>query len=788
MASRWSELEAFSPFAPEEGREREAPAYEHEASYGSPFAPPSAAPELEDEGDAPTAAQQEWEVEELEAPHDAEDAYDAAPAEPELERWEEEHDHAPGVATEHEHVCRECGQGMEAFAALESPIAGEDEQWEVDEEYESPFFTPELESEVEPPAHVADGMRALAVEWARRVPASTAEKMLEWLERDRAETRTYAIRRFGTKYTDEALDRAWLVSRQEQMQFNHDQKVPALAGFRPPAARMALVDGAQHVSGAVVAKGKDSRITALLDRFAGMVKARAKGVSFTTYPDHGGSFAGHGLSADVWVPGGTDARGFYKPDAVVALLRVIHAVSRELGVEWRVLYNDYKVADAVNRERGRRHVVFMGAVTGRVNGRKSLIWHGPHPLINHLHLDITPGVTYAGGGAASTSGTATPPVPAPTTTTTGTAPSGATVRFAQRVLVAAEGEKLAVDGDLGPMTRAALARFRAKYELGSGGTLDERTDLALVQRALEELAQQSMFARAGTRDPATDAAIGRFRAERRLSGTGIDAALRAALADALAARSGSRAPTPAPRAASPGLDPATAARIEQYRALAVEIGPRHGIEPALIMGVIAAESAGKPQTVSGSGWRGLMQAGRDAAQHDPRTSITTGAAKLAKFRTWMTSILAKHGLTFDRLPDAEQVRVLALAYNAGQATVGRALGYAAQAGDVSRWLDAEHYRRALLVTGAYSVKAASRCLGGATGAARDALVREGEAERVARSHKGKRGWASAADPGPWAQAVAALPPVVACAIEFKHANSPRYAAKILAWRDHFRRS
>ncbi|BDI06685.1 hypothetical protein CATMQ487_36550 [Sphaerotilus microaerophilus] len=111
------------------------------------------------------------------------------------------------------------------------------------------------------------------------------------------------------------------------------------------------------------------------------------------------------------------------------------------------------------------------------------------------------------------------------------------VRFAQRVLSAAEGERLADDGDLGRMTRAALERFRTKYQLGAGSALDTRTALALAQRALEEIAQSSIFARVGIRDSNTDQAVAAFRAQHGLGFGGlVDAATRRALTDALAAR------------------------------------------------------------------------------------------------------------------------------------------------------------------------------------------------------------------------------------------------------------
>jgi peptidoglycan hydrolase-like protein with peptidoglycan-binding domain len=110
------------------------------------------------------------------------------------------------------------------------------------------------------------------------------------------------------------------------------------------------------------------------------------------------------------------------------------------------------------------------------------------------------------------------------------------VRFAQRVLNATENERLDADGKLGRLTRAAVARFRSKYGLGAGDVLDDQTGLALAQRALEELAQQSMF-QIGVRDAKTEQKLADFK---RMRGVGfdatVDAATRAALGEALARR------------------------------------------------------------------------------------------------------------------------------------------------------------------------------------------------------------------------------------------------------------
>lgn len=109
------------------------------------------------------------------------------------------------------------------------------------------------------------------------------------------------------------------------------------------------------------------------------------------------------------------------------------------------------------------------------------------------------------------------------------------VQFAQRVLNAVQGEKLDDDGKLGPLTRAALERFRSQNGLGSGPALDSTTQVALVQRALEEIARQSIFGEIGVLDGTTTEAISAFKRQRGIGqDASLDAGLRRALTQALA--------------------------------------------------------------------------------------------------------------------------------------------------------------------------------------------------------------------------------------------------------------
>ncbi len=229
------------------------------------------------------------------------------------------------------------------------------------------------------------------------------------------------------------------------------------------------------------------------------------------------------------------------------------------------------------------------------------------------------------------------------------------------------------------------------------------------------------------------------------------------------------------------------AGVERYRSLAESAAAKYGVDSALILGVIAAESGGNKDLVAESGYTGLMQAGKGEAHKQPAKSIDAGAKKLRDFRVIMEAVLKRRGQRYDRLPEAEQLRLLALAYNAGPVTVAKALQYAAEAGTPARWLEDEHYKRALLFTGAYSIRQASTaCFKGVNPSEQPSRMRE--AMRIWNQWRlgtKKANWRKLEDPPPWPDVSKMLPPLVVCAINFKHRNSPKYAAKILAYRDRF---
>jgi hypothetical protein len=101
------------------------------------------------------------------------------------------------------------------------------------------------------------------------------------------------------------------------------------------------------------------------------------------YKGHGGQyFAGKGFSVDLLLTGAPlDVRGFYTVSTAVKFLTALDTTATAMGARWRVLYNDYTVAQQVNAATGFTNVGFWGD-----SNFPSLNWHGP--LVLHMHLDL----------------------------------------------------------------------------------------------------------------------------------------------------------------------------------------------------------------------------------------------------------------------------------------------------------------------------------------------------------------------------------------------------------------
>ncbi len=716
MASRWTDVQheeeamsASSPFVPEapgmDAGEFEGGAdttYTSETGldsiteWRSPFARES---RIDDTATNEESVEQyEWRDNEESSPDasEFESAWDAPAGEFE----------GNAVADQSEQFCHECGHALASSAAAgEHPFAMEQEgsldaedAWEAheryaaattiesNETYESLFGLEQEEEafEGEDAPTVASFTASLGAEWSRRRGgAPSAAAITDWLAKDHAETIVGARQRFGKRFgsgrfTEDAITKAWMISRRDQMDFQLARGIAALGSFAPPKDAVTLV------SSPIIDGSNVAPVAPIMVRFTEELRRRyGRQMTASNYRGHGGgSFNNRGHSLDLYISG-SDDRGFFPRNDAIAFLRAVHAAARAVGAQWRVIYNDFAVADAINREFGRQHVIFVGTVrrdqAKRVTG---LNWHGPAPLIVHFHLDLAPGTGSGGAISGGISG--------------------------------------AISGGTGHTTSDTL-----------GGAI-----------------------------------LG-----------GIGAAIRGGMSGAVSGT---------PKIA---INESTVAAVLPYRDLAHAAAARYGVDAALILGVIAAESGGKRDLVAKSGYTGVMQAGKGEAHKNPAHSIDLGTRKLRDFRKIMEGILAARNQKYDALPEAEQLRLLALAYNAGPVTVAKALQYAAEAGHPTAWLDAEHYRRALLFTGAYSLhQAAASCMPKLSDGDRAARIREASVTwNKYRLGTKKVNWRKLPDPPAWSAIAAQLPALVTCAIEFKHRNSPRYAAKIMAYRDRVRR-
>lgn len=244
-----------------------------------------------------------------------------------------------------------------------------------------------------PPGETVEAFATrLGSEWsAARATASLSrvspEEMKRWLIQDHRDTVEGAKRRWekpGRPAPD--ITGAWMIGRTEQMKFQTapSSKLPGLAGFAAPAPGATLVSSPQ-ISGSDVAPVAPSTV-----RFVSELKSRYPSVRVSTYRGHGGGpWKDRGYSLDLFL-GAKDARGFYEPAAVIEFLRVMHLAAQATGHQWRAIYDDFTVADAVNRAHGRHHVIFVGSARKEGNRVLGLNWHGPDPLILHLHVDIAP--------------------------------------------------------------------------------------------------------------------------------------------------------------------------------------------------------------------------------------------------------------------------------------------------------------------------------------------------------------------------------------------------------------
>jgi hypothetical protein len=210
----------------------------------------------------------------------------------------------------------------------------------------------------------------------------------------------------------ERVKRGWMVGRREKLDFDTvPQNVAGLKDFDPgrtvaesdrvpipghsapvfkppPENENEKQKAAREKKEAQAIKNyKEAFVAPEVAGFLTQLRAIAPNFAADSYGGHGGgSWAGAGFSVDLTLTGKDgqlDERGFYKHDSAVQFLLNLNQVVTALGGQWRVLYNDFGVAEEVNHATGKSNVVYMGNNPGG-----KLNWHGPAPMVLHFHLDI----------------------------------------------------------------------------------------------------------------------------------------------------------------------------------------------------------------------------------------------------------------------------------------------------------------------------------------------------------------------------------------------------------------
>ncbi|MDR6906373.1 hypothetical protein J2X63_002059 [Agromyces sp. 3263] len=118
-----------------------------------------------------------------------------------------------------------------------------------------------------------------------------------------------------------------------------------------------------------------------------LIDAYGAGFTADNYGGHGGGgFAGRGRSLDLTIPQ-RRADGFFDAAQAITFGLAIDRAASAIGVEWRVIYDDFSVARAVNERLGQRRIIEVANTSrGRTGDITNINWHGP--LVNHFHLDL----------------------------------------------------------------------------------------------------------------------------------------------------------------------------------------------------------------------------------------------------------------------------------------------------------------------------------------------------------------------------------------------------------------
>jgi hypothetical protein len=183
----------------------------------------------------------------------------------------------------------------------------------------------------------------------------------------------------------EKLKRGWMVGRREKVDFDTiTQQAAWLKDFKP-GRTVADVDRVP-IPDSLKSDKDMPGVAPEVAQFLTALEALEPNFKAGNYSGHGGgSFAGAGFSVDLTLSGKKgelDKRGFYLHDNAVNFLLNLNQAANAMGGKWRVLYNDFLVAEEVNHATGSRNVEY----TANIDKGGNLNWHGP--LVLHFHLDI----------------------------------------------------------------------------------------------------------------------------------------------------------------------------------------------------------------------------------------------------------------------------------------------------------------------------------------------------------------------------------------------------------------
>ena len=126
------------------------------------------------------------------------------------------------------------------------------------------------------------------------------------------------------------------------------------------------------------------------NRDSGAGTPHGSGYSVDVYLEHEMTKTKHGKNVTAIEDMPASDERFYDAQTAIQFLLLIDSAAKEANARWHVIYNDFRVADAVNRHLGYERVTYKGLFRYNKKGNPEMEWHGPAPLVLHFHLDVVP--------------------------------------------------------------------------------------------------------------------------------------------------------------------------------------------------------------------------------------------------------------------------------------------------------------------------------------------------------------------------------------------------------------